>query len=90
MSRDRLFAACEQLRDALDEFIAAHAEHAGGHAPFLWATFDGRDAIANIHPSWIPKIMELITDGNPRAPVTTVDFDDEEISISERKSVTNQ
>lgn len=71
----RLRAASAALGGAVDEFVAAHAEERGGHAPFLWATRTGADAIIRLHPSWIPKIQELM--GLPEHTVYSLDLDTE-------------
>jgi hypothetical protein len=71
--KKRLFEASAALKDATDEFIAAHAEWAGGHRPVLWATYnDSDDAVVVCPKSWAEKICGLFEDRHE--PVHVVPF----------------
>ena len=74
-SNDRLNAAAAALKDAADEFIAAHAEYRGGHAPVLWATYhDCDDAVMVCHRSWTEHMEELF---QPPEPIYRIELDGE-------------
>lgn len=73
--RHRLHRATQALKEATEEFVAAHAKRAGGHAPVLWATYlDCDEAVVVCHRSWAEKIGILFDDLSQ--PVYTIQLED--------------
>jgi len=65
-ARHRLNDASSSLKAAADEFVAAHAAWAGGHAPVLWSTYLECDqAVVVCHRSWTDRMDELFESPEP-------------------------